>query len=359
MLSDDIGLGSDLEPVCSAARTRAEQTLAELAKPPGSLGRLEQLGARLAAAQHTSPPRADRLRALVFAADHAVARTRRVSAYPPSVTEQMLATFADGGAAVNVLSQVNDADVEVIDLGVDGGDAIPADGTPVRHERIRPGGSGDITESAAMTSDQCRRALTAGADAVDAAVADGVDVVALGEMGIGNTTPTTAVACRLTGAAPDALAGRGTGVDDAGLARKRRAVVDALDRSDAPADRPFEVLADLGGLELAALAGAAVRAAEHHCPIVVDGFIVTTAMLAATSRFDALADYLVPATRSAVRGHDIVLDALACGEPLLDWDLRLGEASAAVLVAPMLRSACALFDGMATLADVVGSKEET
>jgi len=352
----------DIDPADPDARRRAAERLDSLAKPPGSLGRLEELGRRIAAAQHRVPPTADRVRSIVFAASHGVAARHSVSAYPSDVTRRMLETYARGRGAVNVLTDRPGIDLEVVDLGVAGADApidASASHTEVRHDRVRPEGTADLVREPAMRREEWRRARRVGIEAVDRSVDGGAEVLALGEMGIGNTTASAASAARLLGADVAAVPGRGSGVDDERLEVKREAVVSALRRSDVPPQRPFAVLGDLGGLELVALAGAMLRAAERNRPVLLDGFITGVAALAAVRVDDDCRGYILLASRSDVRGHDRVLEALRAGEPLLDWGMRLGEASAAALAVPLVRSACDLFDDMATLDDVFDGSPST
>ena len=257
-----------------------EATLREhldaLAKPPGSLGQLESLAVRLAGAQRSERPSADVPRVLVFAGDHGVARAQAVSPYPSDVTKVMVATFAAGRAAVSSLARNAGATLEVVDVGVCGPPppAATAAGVSVVHARVADG-TADLSTTAAMTDAQCKAARDAGAAAVDRAVADGVDVIAVGEMGIGNTTPASALAARLLGRPAVDLVGPGTGLDASGVQKKAEVVQRALDRGG-PAE-PLAALADLGGLELAALVGCIHRAEELDVPVVLDGFIMGSA----------------------------------------------------------------------------------
>jgi nicotinate-nucleotide--dimethylbenzimidazole phosphoribosyltransferase len=281
----------------------------------------------------------DRLRAaiVVAAGDHGVA-AEGVSAYPQEVTAQMVANFAAGGAAVSVLAREVGATLVVVDAGT----ATPVDDPSVRSVRI-----GAVTENLAngpaMSDDDVRRAYEEAALLVDEL--DGHDVVALGEMGIGNTTSASALAAALTGADPAAVCGRGTGLDDAGLARK----VDVVRRALAVnADR--DPLAALGGFELAFLAGVAAACAERRVVVLLDGFISSAAALAAVARSPRVADVLVASHRSPEPGHAVVLDRLGL-EPLLDLRLRLGEGSGAALALPLLHASVAILREMATFDD--------
>jgi nicotinate-nucleotide--dimethylbenzimidazole phosphoribosyltransferase len=334
-------------------RAAAQAHLNALAKPPGSLGRLEALALDLAVARGRvlGPLRAPQI--LVFAADHGVAREEAVSPYPSAVTALMVRTFAADKAAVCLLARNAGAALEVIDVGV----ASPLRDLPtailVRHARVAEG-TANLARGPAMRPEERDAALAVGRAAADRAAAAGVDLLLPGEMGIGNTTAAAALAARLLGLPAAALVGPGTGLDAAGLAHKVSVVQRALDRQG-PHD-PLGALADLGGLEIAALTGLLQGAHAHQIPVLLDGFIVSAAALVAQRLDPSLSVRLIPATRSAEPGHAAILDALGLPPPLLDWGLRLGEASAAALALPLVRAAAALLDpdgGMATLEQVL------
>ena len=309
-------------------------------KPRGSLGRLEELAVRIAEIRGTATPGRLRAAVVVAAADHGVA-AHGVSAYPQEVTGQMLANFASGGAAVCVLARQAGADLHVFDLGV----AAPSV-AGVRDLRV-DAGTADMTVGAAMTADQLAACLSAG-DAVAAELAgEGIGVVALGEMGIGNTTSASALVAALLGADPAAVCGRGTGVDDDGLARKVAAVRDALAANQFDSRDGRSVLAALGGFEIAFLAGVTIGAAERRLVVLLDGFITGGAALAAERIAPGTHMAMVAAHRSPEPGHTIVLDALGL-EPLLDLGLRLGEGSGAALALPIVHASLAILDEMAT-----------
>ncbi|MEM1093274.1 MAG: nicotinate-nucleotide--dimethylbenzimidazole phosphoribosyltransferase [Bacteroidota bacterium] len=336
----------------------AQRVLDRKTKPPGSLGYLETVAARLAALQNTYSPRADRVRCVVFAADHGVA-DEGVSAYPKAVTAEMVRNFVRGGAAVTALGRVVDAEVEVVDVGTDADiDESEGEGARLIHAKVR-GGSRNLLRGPAMTIEEMHTALEAGRDAVRRAAADGIQALALGEMGIGNTTSASTLLAALTGYPVEEAVGRGTGVGDERMAHKREVVAQALARHKASGDRSTHgTLASLGGLEIAALAGAMLEAAGRRLAVVVDGFIVTVAALVAVrlgrENGKPVAPALFFAHEGAERGHRLALEACAeagCyARPLLQLDLRLGEASGAMLALPLLRCACALFD-MASFAE--------
>ena len=309
-------------------------------KPPGSLGRIEALAARIARVQGTVTPRLRRCRLTLFAGDHGVA-SEGVSAYPQAVTHQMVANFLAGGAAANVFARANGVEIAVIDAGV-AGDPLDAPGLVSR--RIAPGTRNFAVEPA-MTREQHEEALRVGIElAADRGPAP--DAVAFGEMGIANTSSATLIAHKLIGAPLDALTGRGTGLDDDGLARKLRVLARAADRT-ANRLEPGDALREYGGFEIAMMAGALIGAARAGAVVIVDGFIASAAALAAVRLAPALVDYLVFAHRSAEPGHEVVLDALGAS-PLLDLGMRLGEGTGALLAWPILRSAAAMLSDMAS-----------
>ena len=305
-------------------------------KPRGSLGRLEDLGVRIAGIRGFVPEQLECV-VVVAAGDHGVA-AEGVSAYPQEVTAQMVANFAAGGAAVSVLAREAKARLVVVDAGT----ATPTTDPGVRSVRIGSG-TANMTGGPAMTDEQTLLASAAGAERADEL--DGVDVVALGEMGIGNTTSATALAAALLGVDPTLVAGPGTGLDAAGVERKVAVVRRALD-VNAGADP----LAAFGGFEIAFLAGLAARAAERRMVVLLDGFITGAAALAAVHLEPSVADALVASHRSPEPGHTLILDALGL-DPLLDLGLRLGEGSGAALALPLLHASIAILRDMATFDD--------
>jgi len=333
-----------IRPVTGDAAAAVQGRLDGLTKPPGSLGRLESLALRLALAQDTHKPRAAPRAVLVFAADHGIA-AEGVSAYPREVTAQMVLNFLAGGAAVNVLARQADARLTVVDVGVDHDFAeIPG----LVRAKVRRG-TGSITRGPAMTRDEALAALAVGIAAANRAVGDGTALLAVGDMGIGNTTPSAAITACMTGHAPADVTGPGTGVGGDALAHKVAAVAQALavNRPD-PAD-PLGVLAVVGGLEIGAIAGAILGAARHRVPILIDGFIATAGALIAHGLCPDVTGYLVAAHRSAEPGHAIALAHLGL-EPLLALDLRLGEGTGAVLAMHLAEAAVRILDEMATFA---------
>ena len=325
--------------VLAAARDRQ----AQLTKPPGSLGRLEELGITLAAMQGTQQPRLDKVWITVFAGDHGVV-AESVSAFPQVVTAEMVRNFARGGAAISVLAREWNARLEVVNAGT----VQPLEDLPgVLDARVGPGTANFVHEPA-MSLDQLHEALAAGHDAAERGAINGARLFIGGEMGIGNTTSAAAVACALLGLPAAQLAGPGTGLDPAGVSRKALVIERALARHRS--DRPLEALQRLGGFEIAALTGAYLRCGQLGVPALVDGFITTAAALVAARLRPELATWLFYAHCSAEPGHRRLLEALDA-KPLLDLGMRLGEGSGAAVAMPILRAAAALHAGMATFAE--------
>lgn len=314
-----------------------------LTKPLGSLGRLEELAIALAGMQRTLVPSAEWAPVIIFAGDHGVV-AQGVSAYPAAVTVEMLKNFASGGAAISVLARVLSLPLSVVDAGSLLEGAISG----VQQDKPRRG-SRDFTSERALTVDEVAFALGCGRRGVARAVSRGADVLILGEMGIGNTTSAAAIACALTGRPPDDIVGLGTGIDAASLDRKFCAIEKALNLHSLAAGNaePLGILEAVGGLEIAALTGAIIASAQAGIPVLVDGFIVSVAALAAVRLNPSCRPWMLFSHRSAERGHRIVLEALAAN-PILDLEMRLGEGSGAAIALPILRLACALHNGMAT-----------
>lgn len=324
-----------------SARDTARGRDAQLTKPAGSLGLLETLTLQLAALQGRPRPSLDRVWIGIFAGDHGVAE-EGVSAFPQAVTAQMLGNFANGGAAISVLARQLGAQLDVVDLGT----VSPVGPLPgVRHLALGPG-TANFTQAPAMSTETCRQALQAGRDSVLRAQEWGAELFIGGEMGIGNTTTAAALACALLARDPATLAGPGTGLDAAGVTRKRAVIERAL-RLHVGEREAFDWLCRLGGFELAALTGAYLACAQQGIVALVDGFICSVAALCAVRLNPACRDWLLFAHRSAEPGHLAVLQALDA-KPLLDLGLRLGEGSGAAIAVPLLRLACELHNGMAT-----------
>ena len=328
-----------IEPVDDAAGRAAQAALDAKTKPRGSLGEIEALAARVAAIRGTASPGRLEAAVVVAAGDHGYA-ARGVSAYPQEVTAQMLANFAAGGAAINVLAREAGARLVVVDAGVR---------RPVEHPAIRPvrlgAGTADATEGPAMTREQALAGIAAGAELAAELAGEGIGVVALGDMGIGNTTAASALCAALLPAEPAAVCGRGTGIDEEGLARKLDVVRRALAANDV-AD-PLGALAGLGGNEIAFLVGVCLGGAAEGAVVLLDGFVTGAAALVAARLAPDAAGRMVASHRSPEPGHALVLAALGL-RPLLDLGLRLGEGSGAALALPLVGAALAILADMAT-----------
>lgn len=341
---------ASVRPLDAGAMAEAQLRQDRLTKPRGSLGRLESLATLLAGIAGTCPPpRPAPAAVAVFAGDHGVV-ARGVTPWPQEVTAQMVANIVEGGAAINVLARQAGASVTVIDVGV--ATPLPAnlDSPALRRHRVRSG-TGDLATGAAMTIEECRAALDIGAHVAADLVAGGARALVTGEMGIANTTPAAAVVAALLDRPPADVTGRGTGVDEAGLARKIAVVDQALTlHAEALAAGPLPTLAAVGGLELAALAGFVVGGAAAGVPVVVDGVSADAALLAAELLVPGTAARCVAGHRSTEPGASAVLDALGL-EPVLDLGLRLGEGSGACLALGLLDSAARVLAEMATFDD--------
>ncbi|QVI84540.1 nicotinate-nucleotide--dimethylbenzimidazole phosphoribosyltransferase [Pseudomonas viridiflava] len=327
-------------PMREAALTRQQQ----LTKPAGSLAQLERLAVQLAGLQGRERPAADQVWIAIFAGDHGVV-AEGVSAYPQAVTGQMLHNFVNGGAAISVLAKQLSAQLDVVDLGT----VLPVDLPGVRHLRLGAG-TANFAQGPAMTADQGLAALQAGRDSVLRAKASGTELFIGGEMGIGNTTAASAVACSMLECAAQLLVGPGTGLNAEGIEHKARVIERALKLHAEHAGDPLHSLFSLGGFEIAALTGAYLACAQEGIVALVDGFICSVAALVAVRLNPSCRNWLVFGHRGAETGHRHVLEILQA-EPLLDLGLRLGEGSGAALAVPLVRMACALHNGMSTFAE--------
>ncbi len=337
---------ASVEPPDPSWADRAAHRQTRLTMPPGALGRLLEVGRQLAAIQRTDRPNGHPSLVAVFAADHGVAEAG-VSAYPQAVTGQMVANYLAGGAAVNVLARRAGAEVQVVDLGVR---FLPEglDGHPSLISRPVAPGTANVLEGPAMTLEQAYQAVLVGLELAERwVVEEGFRVVALGEMGIGNTTTASILASALTGASPSEVVGRGTGVDDSGLARKREVVERALSLHQNPEADLWRTLSGLGGFEILGLAGLAIGVARYRGLVVLDGFISSVAGLVAARLCPDVAGSFVGSHVGPEPGHRVVLGALGL-EPLLNLGLRLGEGTGATLALPLIASAGDLLREMAT-----------
>jgi len=375
----------------SRAESEARAHQLQLTKPPGSLGRLEELACWFAARTRNPIPEISHSEIFVFAADHGVA-SQGVSAFPQSVTGQMVANFAGGGAAINVLAMLEKCRIEVVDVGVASDDEPPPS---VRREKVRAG-TRDLLIEAAMTDEELTAALDVGARCAREAIQRGAQLLIAGDMGIANTTAAACLICAFTDTMPEQVVGRGTGVDDAGLARKREVVTAALARArkaigshgspaadaneatgtpaspaasaskatatsgspsagtgkaagtpELPSAGARKMLAHVGGLEIAAMAGFYIEAARSGVPVLLDGYISGAAALAAVRLEPCTVRWMLASHRSAEGGHGYALQALGLS-PLVDLGMRLGEGSGAALTLPIIKAALALHRNMAT-----------
>ena len=334
---------------------RAWQRLDALTKPPRSLGRLEELAARMAAAQGTDSPTAGPSAIVLCAGDHGVVE-EGVSAWPSEVTQQMMANFVAGGAAINQLAGTVGARLVLLDVGVKG-DTSALEG--VVQAKVRPG-TRNLAREDAMTREQAAEAFMAGARMAGTLASEGVRVIGIGEMGIGNSTSASALVAAYTNVPVNRVIGRGTGIDDRQLLHKTSIVNQALHRRRIHKEDPLGTLASLGGLEIAAMAGVLVGGAAAGACVVTDGFISAAAALAAVSLCPACQPYIFGSHLSVEPGHRVALVALGL-EPYIELEMRLGEGTGAALGIGVMQAACAMMNGMATFAEaaVAGPGAET
>lgn len=323
----------------------ARERQAQLTKPPQALGDLETIAIRLASLQAREQPALDRVHISIFAGDHGVV-AEGVSAFPQAVTQQMLANFLHGGAAISVLAKSLSAQLEIIDVGII--EPLPAQ-TGLVIQRAGAG-TANSAHTEAMTSEQLNIALQAGFAAAERAHAKQAELFIGGEMGIGNTTAATVLYCALLNLSPATMTGAGTGLDAAGIAHKTQVVASILQRHAACDQDALAWLRCAGGFEIVALTGAYLRAAQLGLPILLDGFITTAAALVALKLQAAIKDWLFLSHASAERGHKQAIACLGL-QPLLDLNLRLGEGSGAAIAVPIMRQACLLHNQMATFAE--------
>ena len=334
-----------IEGLDEAAMAAAKARQDTLTKPAGSLGRLEELSIQLAGISGEEMPKINDKVIITMAGDHGVVE-EGVSAYPQEVTPQMVMNFLYDGAAINVLAKHVGARNTIVDMGV----AVTMDAHPALVVKKIAFGTENMTKGPAMTPEQAEEAILAGVDVVEAEIKKGLDIVGTGEMGIGNTTPSAAIAAVLTGIAPAKLAGRGTGVDDEGLKRKIDAIERALEVNKPDPKDGLDILAKVGGFEIAGLVGVILGAAANRKPVMVDGFISTAAAMIAVTVAPAARPYLISAHRSQEYGHSQMVEWLEL-KPLVDLDFRLGEGTGAALGITFAEAACKILSEMATFAD--------
>ena len=342
----------NIRPLDQAWRLKAQQRLNEQTRPQGSLGRLEEAITKFVAIQKNERPQITKKRILVFASDHGVEQ-EGVSLYPREVTKAMVMNFLNGGATINALARQIDADVKVIDVGVDADflnhdDLVKAKiGRGTKNFKIEP----------AMTSEELNQALVIGWQMAEQAKKDKVDVLIIGEMGIGNTTAASAVIAACLKVSPDLVTGRGTGIDEQGLTHKILVIKESLKKHELYLDNPLSILQHVGGYEIAAMTGVILGCAELSLPIVIDGVVVSAAALAAFQINPLILDYMFLGHESQEKGHRMVLGELG-QEPLLRLSMRLGEASGAALAVNILDAGICIYNEVATFAEaqVAGKK---
>ncbi|MFN8411070.1 MAG: nicotinate-nucleotide--dimethylbenzimidazole phosphoribosyltransferase [Anaerolineales bacterium] len=345
---------SEISSLNESAMLAARERQNQLTKPAGSLGRLEELSIQLAGITGNEKPAIKEKVIITMAGGHGVV-AEGVSAYPQEVTPQMVLNFLAGGAAINVLTRHVGARVVVVDMGV-------ANEIPTTDERLirRRVGSGtmNLAKGPAMMRAQAEEAIQSGIEIALAEVAKGVDIIGTGDMGIGNTTPSAAIACAFLNLHPKEIAGRGTGMDDVGLQRKISVIERGLIVNKPNANDGLDVLTKVGGFEIGGLAGVMLGAASKHIPVMVDGFISTAAAMIAVSLAPQCREYLISAHRSKEYGHGLMLNWLGL-KPLLDLDMRLGEGTGAALGISMAEAACKILSEMATFGEAGVSTKES
>jgi len=342
----------EIKPLDEAAMQSARARQDTLTKPRGSLGWLEELSIQLAGMKSDPFPSVERKAVIVMAADHGVAR-EGVSAYPVEVTRQMVLNFLRGGAAINVLARQAGARVSVVDIGV----AAEFEPVPGLIQRKVMCGTRNQAQGPAMTREEAAQALQVGIDVLNEEAERGLDLVATGDMGIGNTTPSSAIAAALTGLPVAQVVGRGTGIDDQGLERKIKVIEQSLAVNQPDANDAMDVLHKVGGLEIAGLAGVMIAAASRRIPVVVDGFISTAAAMIAVKLAPRTRDYLISAHRSVEVGHQAMLKHLKL-TPLLDLNMRLGEGTGAALAFHLIEASTRILREMATFDEAGVSDKE-
>ena len=332
-----------IPPIDKQAAKQAQARQNRLTKPPGSLGRLEEMSIQLAGMKADPMPEVSRKAVIVMAADHGVA-LEGVSAFPVEVTKQMVLNFLHGGAAINVLARQAGAATHIVDIGV-ASDFDPS--LPGLWRRKIAHGTRNMAKEPAMTRVQAEQALACGMEVLAEIAEKGLDVIATGDMGIGNTTSSAAIVAVMAGLPVDKVTGRGTGLDDAGLLRKIQVIQQAIAVNQPDPNDPMDVLCKVGGLEIAGLAGVMIAAAARRIPVAVDGFISTAAAMIGVGLVPDVRHYLFGAHRSVEIGHQVMHKHLGL-TPLLNLNLRLGEGTGAVLAFHLLEAACRLLREMAT-----------
>lgn len=336
---------ANIRPMDTTSMAKAKERQDMLTKPTGSLGRLEQLSIQIAGIQGRPIPQIKQKAVIVMAADHGVA-ARGTSAYPQEVTAQMVLNFLRGGAGINVISRQVGARVIIVDMGV----AVKLEANPGLLSRRIAAGTHDMSRGPAMTVAQAQQALETGIEIVTAEIKKGLDIVATGDMGIGNTTASSAICAIMTGKTIAEVTGRGTGLDNKQLQQKIRIINEAIAFNKPESAKPLEVLAKVGGFEIGGLAGVILGAAAHRVPVVIDGFISGAAALIAAGLCPQSKDYMIAGHCSVEPGHKLLLQYLGL-KPLLDMEMRLGEGTGAALAMSLAEISVRILNEMATFAE--------
>ncbi|MEW5706262.1 MAG: nicotinate-nucleotide--dimethylbenzimidazole phosphoribosyltransferase [Actinomycetota bacterium] len=341
-----------IEPLDEEAMRKARERQDQLTKPAGSLGVLEDISVKLAGITGNVINEINKKTVVVMAADHGVTE-EGVSAYPKEVTPQMVLNFVRGGAAINVLARHAGAEVVVVDIGVD----APINSPGVIQQKVRSG-TANFAKMPAMDRDEAVRALEIGIEIAYQQIDNGTSLLATGDMGIGNTTPSSAILRVLTGRSIDEVVGRGTGIDDKSLKVKKAVIEKAIDLLKPNMDDPIDVLSKVGGLEIGGIAGLMIGAAARRVPVIIDGFISGAAALIASRISPQSIDYMIASHVSVEPGHRIMLEELGL-KPMLHMNMRLGEGTGAVLAMNMVEAATKIIKEMATFAEAGVSEKET
>ena len=344
-------INAPLATLNTSAKEQGLERQGQLTKPPGSLGSLEAMAVRLCAMQGVQKPSVDNAQVVVFAGDHGVA-AEGVSAFPQVVTGEMVKNFSRGGAAICALARQNNAAFEVVNLGT----VVDLSAMENIVDNAIMAGTANFAQQAAMTLEQLTQSLAAGKAAVDRAAANGATLFIGGDMGIANTTAATALASWATGQSVTSLVGPGTGLDAQGVTHKGQVIEAALAKHDDAMTSPVEALRHVGGLEIAALAGAYIRAAQVGMAILVDGFITTSAAILASKIQPEITDWMFFAHASAEPGHQAMMASVGA-DTILDLGMRLGEGSGAGVALSILKSACVTHNEMATFAEASVSEK--
>ena len=343
---------AEIKPVDKEAMAEARKRQDDLTKPQGSLGQLESLSIQIAGIKGNPRPRITHKVIFTLAGDHGVTK-EGVSAYPSEVTPQMVYNFLRGGAAINVLARSVGARVVIADLGV----ASILERHPDLRDRKVAMGTQNMAKGPAMTREEAIRSIEAGMELVEEELSKGVDILGTGDMGIGNTTASSAITAALTGADVAAVTGRGTGVDDKGWEKKVKVIQKALELNRPDPKDPIDVLSKVGGFEIGGIAGVILAGARYRIPVVLDGFISGAAALIAASISPQVKPFLIASHQSVEEGHRIILDRLGV-KPLLNLGLRLGEGTGAALGISLVEASLKILDEMATFSEAGVSEKE-